>query len=125
MGGTTTRCNSVNEAIVAFKNTAETCGGCKNASGPGESALSITTNCAKEALRLSGRGCSHCERRANLLQSQETCPENYRCPVCRADWIFLLLGVVLLDQAEIQNMTEAEFLEATENASALMVFCEF
>jgi len=43
----------------------------------------------REAFRVSGRGCGHCDLRAKLLQSEETCPETYRCPMCKARWIFL------------------------------------
>lgn len=42
----------------------------------------------EEALRVSGRGCGHCQRHVELLLSQETCPETYRCPLCKARWIF-------------------------------------
>jgi hypothetical protein len=42
----------------------------------------------REVFRVTGRGCGHCELRAKLLQSEDTCPETYRCPMCRARWIF-------------------------------------
>jgi hypothetical protein len=43
---------------------------------------------SSEPIRMSGRGCSHCERRVDLLVSEPTCPERYRCPLCRTRWIF-------------------------------------
>ena|SRR5215472_156469 len=66
------------------------CGALEHAE-TGESSVSTTTNCANflVALRVSGRGCTHCERRAGLLQSQETCPEKYQCLMCKARWAFL------------------------------------
>ncbi len=42
----------------------------------------------KQALHVSGRGCGHCHGRVELLLSEETCPETYCCPMCRARWIF-------------------------------------
>jgi len=42
----------------------------------------------KQALHISGRGCGHCQRHVGVLLSERTCPDTYRCPVCRARWIF-------------------------------------
>ena len=42
----------------------------------------------KQTLHISGRGCSHCRRRVELLPLEETCPDTYRCPICGALWIF-------------------------------------
>jgi hypothetical protein len=42
----------------------------------------------KQPLQISGKGCGHCQRRIGVLLSERTCPDTYRCPVCRARWIF-------------------------------------
>lgn len=41
----------------------------------------------REALRIVGRGCGHCERNVGRLVSEEACPETYRCLICKARWI--------------------------------------
>jgi len=42
----------------------------------------------RQTLHISGRGCSHCRRRVELLGLEETCPDTYRCPICGAVWMF-------------------------------------
>jgi hypothetical protein len=71
--------------------------------------LNLPGKTSVEGFRVSGRGCGHCETRARLLQSEETCPETYRCPLCKAQWI--LRGHITISTSELDAMSDAEFNE--------------
>jgi hypothetical protein len=60
-------------------------------------------NCS-EPFRYEGRGCTHCERRVDRLRSEESCPETYRCLICRALWV--LKGHLILDESEFDAMSD-------------------
>lgn len=59
-----------------------------------------------EAVNVSGRGCSHCRKRAEVLLEEESRPVEYRCPICRARWIFV--EHVYAAPGELQDMSSAE-----------------
>ena len=67
---------------------------------------------SSEPLRDSGRGCTHCERRVELLRSEETCPEKYRCLFCKSLWI--LKGHLVLDASDLDAMSDGEW-DAMQN----------
>lgn len=51
--------------------------------------MSVKRKAQREAIRISRCGCSHCKKRVELLVSEETCPDSYRCPMCKTQWIFV------------------------------------
>jgi hypothetical protein len=71
--------------------------------------LNLPCKTSVEGFRVCGRGCGHCESRATLLQSEETCPETYRCPLCKAQWI--LRGHLTISASELHAMSDAKFNE--------------
>jgi hypothetical protein len=63
----------------------------------------------REAFRVSGRGCDHCERNAARLVSEEGCPEMYRCPFCKSKWEF---GTSFtLTWPELERISDEEIAE--------------
>jgi len=62
--------------------------------------------------RRSRRGCNHCERRVERLQSEESCPETYRCLFCKSLWI--LRGHSILDASDLDGISDAEW-DAMQN----------
>ena len=51
--------------------------------------LTIPYEVKRVVYLISRHTCSHCRKRAELLSSEENCPETYRCPICRSLWIFI------------------------------------
>jgi hypothetical protein len=63
-------------------------------------------NCS-EPFRSEGRGCTHCERRVELLRAEESCPEKYRCLFCKSLWI--LKGHLFIDAFDLDGISGAEW----------------
>jgi DNA-directed RNA polymerase subunit RPC12/RpoP len=63
-----------------------------------------------EAFKVSGRGCSHCRKRADVLLEQESRPAEYRCPVCRARWIFVEHFYGAAEEFQAMSPAESEEL---------------
>jgi DNA-directed RNA polymerase subunit RPC12/RpoP len=63
-----------------------------------------------ETVKVSGRGCTHCAKRMDALLEEESRPSEYRCPVCRARWIFVEHVYATPEelQAGLQAMSPAE-----------------
>lgn len=71
--------------------------------------MSFFPGAHRQALCVRKSGCSHCQKRVELLVSEESCPETFRCPWCRSRWI--LRGHVIILASELDAMSDAEFNE--------------
>ena len=69
-------------------------------------ALAIPYEVKREVFLLSRRTCSHCRKRAELLSSEETCPETYRCPICKSLWI--VLPELRVDAEDLFSLSDEE-----------------
>jgi len=71
--------------------------------------MSFFSSAQGRALCVWKSGCSHCQKRVELLVSEETCPETFHCPWCKSRWI--LRGHVTIFASELDGMSDAEFNE--------------
>jgi len=68
--------------------------------------LTIPYEVKREVFLISRRACSHCRKRAELLSSEETCPQTYRCLYCKALWIFI--SELRIDAEDLYALSEEE-----------------
>ena len=68
--------------------------------------LTIPYELKREVFLLSRRTCSHCRKRAELLSSEKTCPETYRCPYCKSLWIFI--PQLTIDAEDLFSLSDEE-----------------
>ncbi len=82
--------------------------------------LSIPHHAERQAVCISRkRGCSHCHKRVDLLVSEDTCPNRFRCPWCRSQWIFVT--EVRIDLEDLLQLPEAERAELLSDEGLLGV----
>jgi endogenous inhibitor of DNA gyrase (YacG/DUF329 family) len=71
--------------------------------------LANSLHTEREAVCIWKSGCSHCQKRVDLLVSEETCPNGFCCPRCKSRWI--LRGHITVSASELHAMSDAEFNE--------------
>jgi len=73
----------------------------------------------REAFRVSGKRCDHCERNVARLQSEVSCPETYRCPFCKSKWEFGTC--ITLTWPELEKISDEEIPELFDGETVFKV----